>query len=97
MQDGNEIYSEGLERKNPITPKIENPTGLAREKVDVLRMKTAEVVMYTDNKIEISFLEKASYYIQITWKLIKIIYPIMPYLITIWQWIESLKSNKRSN
>jgi hypothetical protein len=91
MQDEERV--EQLDKKIIDTRINVEPKGLARE---TLTMKCVEVTKF-DDTIEISFLEKASYYMQITWKLIKIIYPILPYLVTIWQWIESLKSKKRSN
>lgn len=86
-------YVEELQ-KIPIDTRIDKIVeikGLARE---VSYMKFVELKRF-DDKIEISFLEKAGYYLQLTWKIIKTIYPIIIPLIVIFGWIESLKQKKR--
>lgn len=88
-----EDYQEELDKKiidTRLNPEI---TGLARE-TEVLTMKFVEVKKF-EEKIEVSFLEKTSYYIQIAWKLIKITYPIILPLFTVIGWLQSLKTKKR--
>jgi len=95
MQDEERV--EQLDKKIIDTRINVEPKGLAREKIDTSRMKNVEVVMYSDNKIEISFLEMAGYYAKMTYKLIKLIYPILPAIITIAFWIDGLKNKKEVN
>lgn len=87
-----EDYQDELDKKiidTRLNPEIK---GLACEN-EVLTMKFIEVKKF-EEKIEVSFLEKTSYYVQVTWKLIKIIYPIIIPVFVIFGWIDSLKTKK---
>jgi len=86
-----EPYVEELQKVIPKTELIVMK-GLAREN-ETITMKFVEIKKF-DESIEIGFLEKAGYYVQVTWKLIKIIYPIIIPLLVIFRWIESLKTKK---
>jgi len=72
----------GLELQNP-KPIYNN---IEIKKLDYVELKKF------DEEIHISFFEKAVYYTAIVWKMLKIILPILPYLITIWNWYNKTKN-----
>lgn len=73
----------------PIATKFKN-----RIPIEVSRMKFIEIKKYEES-IEVGFLEKAGYYAQITYRIIKTLYPIIIPLFIVFGWIDKIKQTKR--
>jgi len=75
----------------PFTISSEIPKPLNFPLPEIKKLDNIELKKF-DEEIHISFFEKAVYYTAIVWKMLKIILPILPYLITIWNWYNKTKN-----
>ena len=77
----------GLELQNP-KPIYNN--------IEIKKLDYVEIKKF-DEEIHISFFEKTYYYINIFWRVLKIIAPILPHIIRIYGWYNKNKNKIKEN
>ena len=80
----------------PFTISSEIPKPLNFPLPEIKKLDNIELKKF-DEEIHISFFEKTYYYINIFWRVLKIIAPILPHIIRIYGWYNKNKNKIKEN